>query len=51
MLKNVNCRAIIFPYLREYISDLTKRAGFTPLFLPPFNFVEANKQRTNKEGE
>jgi len=48
MLKNVNCPAIIFPYLREYVSDLTKRAGFPPLFLPPFNFVDAYKQKKAK---
>lgn len=50
-VKNINCPAIVFPYLREYISDLTKRAGFTPLYLPPFNFVEAHKQKKNESAE
>lgn len=41
---NVNCPAIIFPYIRETVADLTRRAGFTPLHLNPINFVELAKQ-------
>lgn len=36
----VNCPAIIFPYLRETVADVTRRAGFPPLHLPPVNFVK-----------
>lgn len=42
-LKNVssiNAPAIIFPYIRETIADLTRRAGFAPLHLQPINFVK-----------
>lgn len=46
MLKNVNCPAIMLPYLREFISDLTRRAGLSPLYIPPFNFVAAYKNRS-----
>ncbi len=36
---HVNCAAIIYPYIRETIGDLTRRAGVPPLNLDPFNFV------------
>ena len=38
-IANINCAAIVFPYVREAIADLTQRAGLQPLHLPPFNFV------------
>jgi len=36
----INAPAILFPYIRETIADLTRRAGFKPLHLPPVNFVK-----------
>jgi len=42
---SINCAAIIFPYIRETIADLTRRAGFPPLHLAPVNFVEAFKAK------
>jgi preprotein translocase subunit SecB len=42
-LATVNCPAIIFPYIRETIADVTRRAGFPPLHLAPINFVELAK--------
>lgn len=36
---NINCAAIIFPFMREHIADLTRKAGFPALLLPPMNFV------------
>jgi preprotein translocase subunit SecB len=36
----INCASILFPFLREVVADLTRRAGFTPLLLPPVNFVD-----------
>lgn len=35
----INCPAIMFPYLRETVADITGRAGFAPLHLAPVNFV------------
>jgi preprotein translocase subunit SecB len=29
---------MIFPYIRETVSDVVLRAGFPPLQLAPFNF-------------
>lgn len=40
----VNCPAIMFPYVRETIADLTRRAGFAPLHLHPINFVKMAEQ-------
>ncbi|UXY15008.1 protein-export chaperone SecB [Chitiniphilus purpureus] len=37
-LLGIGCPSILFPYLREAISDLTTRAGFPPLLLQPINF-------------
>lgn len=45
----MNCPAIIFPYLRETVADLTRRAGFPPLHLAPVNFVELAKKRPEKK--
>ncbi|WP_157670616.1 protein-export chaperone SecB [Chitinibacter sp. FCG-7] len=37
-LLGIGCPSILFPYLREAVSDLTTRAGFPPLLLQPINF-------------
>lgn len=34
----VMCPNILFPYLREVVSNLTVRAGFAPVMLNPVNF-------------
>ena len=36
---HVNCAAIMFPYVREIIADLTMRAGIPPFHMDPINFV------------
>ena len=41
---HINCASILFPFLREHIADLTRRAGFPPLLLPPTNFVALYEQ-------
>jgi preprotein translocase subunit SecB len=40
---SINCPAILFPYIRETVADLTRRAGFPPLHLDPINFIEMAK--------
>ncbi len=37
-LLGIGCPTVLFPYLREAVSDLTTRAGFAPLLLQPVNF-------------
>jgi len=36
---HINCASIIFPYVREYIADLIRRAGIPPFHLDPVNFI------------
>jgi len=43
------CPAILFPYAREVISDLTVRGGFPPLILAPVNFDAAYFQRKQRQ--
>lgn len=38
VLLNVTCPNILFPYVREVVSDLSTRAGFPPVILNPVNF-------------
>lgn len=41
-----NAPAILFPYLREHLSNLSLRAGIPPIILPPVNFVELESKKT-----
>lgn len=39
------CPNILFPYVREVVSDLVTRAGFPPVVLAPINFEQLYMQR------
>ena len=39
---NVNGAAIIFPYIREQLSNLSAKAGIGLVILPPFNFTKSS---------
>jgi len=41
----VMCPNILFPYLREVVSDMAVRGGFAPAFLNPINFDALYQQR------
>lgn len=43
------CPNIIFPYLRETVSDAVNRAGFPPVLLAPVNFEALYQQRLQAE--
>lgn len=45
-VSSINAPAIIFPYIRETIADLTRRAGFPPLHLQPINFVKLAERQS-----
>ncbi len=45
LLHNIECPNMLFPYLREFISDLTVRAGFAPVILSPVNFAFLYQQK------
>jgi preprotein translocase subunit SecB len=48
---NVNAPAMIFPYAREVISNLSVRGAMSPVILPPVNFVELSRTRRQHSKE
>jgi preprotein translocase subunit SecB len=49
-LLGIGCPTIVFPYLRETISDLIVRGGFPPVLLSPVSFEALYLQRTQQQG-
>ncbi len=50
----VTCPNILFPYLREVVSETVSRAGFPPVVLHPMNFeaiYKATKQQAKAQPE
>lgn len=47
----VMCPNILFPYLREVVSDLAVRAGFAPVLLNPINFETLYQQQRRQQVE
>ncbi len=47
----VACPNIVFPYLRETVSDLITRAGFPPVLLAPINFEAMYAQRLQAQDQ
>ena len=45
MVLGIGCPNIVFPYLRETISDVVIRAGFPPVLLNPVNFEALYQQQ------
>ncbi|MBK5913612.1 protein-export chaperone SecB [Rhodocyclus purpureus] len=48
-LLSIGCPNILFPYVREVISDAVIRAGFAPVILQPVNFETLYFQRLEQE--
>ena len=48
-LLGVGCPTILFPYLREAISDLIVRGGFPPVLLSPISFEALYMQRVQQQ--
>lgn len=46
---SVACPNILFPYVRETISDMVNRAGFPPVILAPVNFEVLYQQRLQQQ--
>jgi preprotein translocase subunit SecB len=47
----VVCPNILYPYLREVVSDVVVRAGFAPIILNPINFEALyQQQKQNAQG-
>ena len=47
----VACPNILFPFVREVVSDAISRAGFPPVLLAPVNFENVYRQRLMAEQE
>jgi preprotein translocase subunit SecB len=50
---NIVCPNVIFPYIRETVSDIVTRAGFPPVILSPVNFealYNESKQKAMANG-
>lgn len=39
-IAEINCASILFPFAREAVAEITRRAGIGPMLLQPVNFVE-----------
>ena len=48
-LLGIACPTVLFPYLRETISDLITRGGFPPLLLTPISFEQLYLQRQQQQ--
>jgi preprotein translocase subunit SecB len=48
-LLNIGCPTIVFPYLRETISDVITRGGFPPVLLSPVSFEALYLQRLKQQ--
>jgi len=51
VIAHVNGASMIFPYVREAIADLTRRAGVPTLHLQPVNFVAMMKENVPNKKE
>jgi preprotein translocase subunit SecB len=47
----VMCPNILFPYLREVVSDVAVRAGFAPVMLNPINFEALYQKQKLQQAE
>ena len=47
---DINSPAIVFPFIRAYIANLTLSSGYNPIVLPSYNFVKIaeGKQKKSK---
>jgi preprotein translocase subunit SecB len=45
----VNCPALLFPFLRRLVSDITREGGFPPLLLDPIDFASLFVARKQQE--
>jgi preprotein translocase subunit SecB len=41
----IECPALLFPYVRRLVSDMTREGGFPPLLIDPIDFAALYRQR------
>ena len=49
-LLGIGCPTILYPYVREAVSDLVTRGGFPPVLLAPVSFEALYLQRQQQQG-
>lgn len=49
-LLGIGCPTILYPYVREAVSDLVTRGGFPPVLLAPVSFEALYMQRQQQQG-
>jgi preprotein translocase subunit SecB len=50
----INCPALIFPFARRLIADITREGGFPPLLLDPIDFQQlymSKRQQVASNGD
>ncbi len=45
----IECPALLFPFARRLVADLTREGGFPPLMLDPIDFAALFRQRVAQE--
>jgi preprotein translocase subunit SecB len=46
---NINAPAIIFPFVREAIANLSMKAGIQPILIQPVNFIELSRKEDDRK--
>jgi preprotein translocase subunit SecB len=46
----INCPALLFPFLRRLVADITREGGFPPLMLDPIDFAGLYMSRRQQKG-
>ena len=49
-LLGIGCPTILYPYVREVVSDIVTRGGFPPVLLAPISFEALYMQRHQQQG-
>ena len=49
-LLGIGCPTILYPYVREVVSDIVTRGGFPPVLLAPVSFEALYMQRQQQQG-
>ena len=49
MLLAVHCPAIIFPFARKILADVTQDGGFQPLMIDPIDFGALYSKKLNEK--
>jgi preprotein translocase subunit SecB len=45
----IECPALLFPFVRRIVADLTREGGFPPLLIDPIDFASLYRQRMQQK--